>query len=162
TDTDVGEQTYYFITGMATEKSSLLIGAQFYKNNGLMSDDRTVSRVDINNPNDFAVGTSGTGNPGRIGQGTLGGPDSHGHPLGVFNTGAPRTTPSSPAQFRNFSSATDRFVFSRFTPSYVPTEKWYIFGNGSHKLLDNDALEFFAETSFSRTERQNQFAPSPL
>ncbi len=53
-------------------------------------------------------------------------------------------------------------MFSHFTPSYVPTQKWYIFGNGNYKLLDSDALEFFAETSYSRTERQNQFAPSPL
>jgi len=30
------------------------------------------------------------------------------------------------------------------------------------KILDNDALEFFTEASYSRTERQNQFAPAPL
>src|SRR5207245_149361 len=35
-------------------------------------------------------------------------------------------------------------------------------GNGSYKLLENDALEFFTEAMYSRTERQNQFAPSPL
>lgn len=157
TDTDVGEQTYSFVTGTTTDKASLLIGASYYQNNALFSDDRKVSRVDIHNANDFAFGTSGTGNPGRIGQGTLG---SAGQ--GVFYDGLPGTTPTSPLQYRDFNSATDRFVFSHFTPSYVPTQKWYIFGNGNHKLLDSDALEFFAETSYSRTERQNQFAPSPL
>jgi len=103
------------------------------------------------------LGTSGTGNPGRIGQGLLGTGGT-----GVFYTGAPGTTPTSPADFRDFNAATDRFVFSKFTPAYVPTEKWYIFGNGSYKLLENDLLQFFAETAYTRTERQNQFAPAPL
>jgi iron complex outermembrane receptor protein len=156
-DTDSGEQTYSFVTGVTSDKGALLIGGSYYKNNALFSNDRAVSTVNRNNPLDFAFGTSGTGNPGRIGQGTLGTGGT-----GLFYTGAPGTTPTSPADFRDFDPATDRFVFSKFTPAYVPTEKWYIFGNGSYKLLENDLLEFFAETSYSRTERQNQFAPGPL
>ena len=164
TDTDVREHSYSFVTGSATEKSSLLIGGSYYQNDALFSDDRKVSRVNINNPNDFNNGTSGTGNPGQIGAGTLGHTNlgSRGRPVGLFYTGLPGTTPGSTNDFRDFNSATDRFVFSHFTPSYVPTEKWYIFANGSHKLLEGEALEFFAETGYSRTERQNQFAPSPL
>jgi outer membrane receptor protein involved in Fe transport len=156
-DTDSGEQTYSFVTGTTSEKGALLIGGSYYENNALMSNDRKVSTVNRNNPLDFAFGTSGTGNPGRIGAGELGTDGS-----GLFYTGPIGTTPTSPADFRDFNPATDRFVFSRYTPAYVPTEKWYIFGNGSYKLLENDLLEFFAETSYSRTERQNQFAPGPL
>jgi len=157
TDKDAGEQTYSFVTGTTSEKGALLIGGSYYKNNGLMSNDRNVSTVNRNNPLDFAFGTSGTGNPGQIGGGSLGTGGA-----GLFYTGPVGTTPTSPADFRDFNPATDRFVFSRFTPAYVPTEKWYIFGNGSYKLLENDVLEFFAETAYSRTERQDQFAPGPL
>jgi outer membrane receptor protein involved in Fe transport len=156
-DTDVSEQTYSFITGISTEKGSLLIGGSYYKNDALMSNDREVSTVNRNNPLDFAFGTSGTGNPGRIGSGELGTGGS-----GLFYTGPIGTTPTSPADFRDFNPATDRFVFSRFTPAYVPTEKWYIFANGNYKLLENNLLEFFAETSYARTERHNQFAPGPI
>ncbi len=161
-DKDASEQTYSFVTGTTSEKGALLIGGSYYKNDALMSNDRDVSTVRRNNPLDFAFGTSGTGNPGRIGQGEFGSLDANGNPLGLFYTGPIGTTPTSPADFRDFNPATDRFVFSRFTPAYVPTEKWYIFGNGSYKLLDNDLLEFFADTSYSRTERQNQFAPGPI
>jgi iron complex outermembrane receptor protein len=161
-DTDSGEQTYSFVTGTTTEKASILIGGSYYKNNALMSNDREVSTVNRNNPLDFAFGTSGTGNPGRVGQGQFGSLDANGNPIGLFYTGPIGTTPTSPADFRDFNPATDRFVFSRFTPAYVPTEKWYIFGNGSYKLLDNDLLQFFAETAYTRTERQNQFAPGPI
>jgi len=157
TDKDAGEQTYSFVTGTTSEKGALLIGGSYYQNNALMSNDRNVSRVNIHNANDFAFGTSGTGNPGRIGSGELGTDGA-----GLFYTGAPGTTPTSPADFRDFNPATDRFVFSKYTPAYVPTEKWYVFGNGSYKLIENDLLEFFAETAYSRTERQNQFAPGPL
>jgi outer membrane receptor protein involved in Fe transport len=156
-DKDASEQTYSFLTGLTTEKGSLLIGGSYYKNDALMSNDRSVSTVNRNNPLDFAFGTSGTGNPGRIGSGELGTDGS-----GLFYTGPIGTTPTSPADFRDFNPATDRFVFSRFTPAYVPTEKWYIFGNGNYKLLENDLLEFFAETSYARTERHNQFAPGPI
>jgi iron complex outermembrane recepter protein len=156
-DKDAGEQTYSFVTGTTSEKGALLIGGSYYKNDALMSNDRSVSTVRRNNPLDFAFGTSGTGNPGRIGSGELG---TDG--IGLIYTGPIGTTPTSPDDFRDFNRATDRFIFSRFTPAYVPTEKWYIFGNGSYKLLDNDLLEFFADTSYSRTERQNQFAPGPI
>jgi hypothetical protein len=98
------------VTGTTRHKGALLIGGSYYQNNALFSNDRAVSTVNINNPLDFAFGTSGTGNPGRIGTGT-----------GLFYTGAPGTTPTSPADFRDFNPATDRFVFSKFTPAYVPT-----------------------------------------
>src|SRR6266436_1881335 len=38
-DTDVGEQSYSFVTGTTTEKASILIGGSYYKNNALFSND---------------------------------------------------------------------------------------------------------------------------
>lgn len=152
TETDVGQQQYSFVTGSTTEKSSFLIGGSYYKENALFSKDRDRSRVDVSDVNN----TSGTSNPGRIGNGTLG---SAGQ--GVVYRGAPGTTGTSPSQYTDFSNSTDRFPFPNFTPAVLPVERFSIFGNADHDIFGKNA-QFFAETMYTHTWAQNQLAPTPI
>jgi len=159
---DPAEKTFSAVVGQATEKASLLIGAQYYSTDALKSDDRDVSRVNINDPNDLAFGTSRTPNPGRIGATSAHNGQPGFPPSGYIYTGAPHTTPTGTNQFRTVNDLTDRAVFSHFTYEVTPMERWFIFGNGSYNLLDNNALTFFAEANYAHTERDNRFAPAPL
>jgi iron complex outermembrane receptor protein len=160
---DPAEKTFSFVTGSATEKSSLLIGASYYQSDALKSDDRSVSRVNIFNNNDLAFGTSRTPNPGRVGATGVGnGQGGIFDGNGLIYTGPVGTTATNTSQFRPVNDLTDRAVFSHFTYEYTPLERWYIFGNGSYNLLDNNALQFFSEASYARTIRDNRFAPAPL
>jgi iron complex outermembrane recepter protein len=152
TETDVGQQQYSFVTGSTTDRSSFLIGGSFYKENALFSKDRDRSRADVSDINN----TSGTSNPGRIGNGTLG---SAGQ--GVVYTGAPGTTGTSPTDYRDFSSATDRFPFPNFTPAIPPVERYSIFGNGDYYIFGKN-LTFFTETMYTHSWFQNQLAPTPI
>jgi iron complex outermembrane recepter protein len=159
---DPAEKTFSFVTASANEKASLLIGGSFYETDALKSDDRDVSRVDINNPLDFAFGTSRTPNPGRVGATKANNGQPGFPPSGLIYTGPVGTTPTSTNQFRTVNDATDRAIFSHFTYEVTPMTRWYAFGNGSYNLLDNNALQFFAEASYAHTTRDNQFAPAPL
>jgi outer membrane receptor protein involved in Fe transport len=152
TDTDVGQQHYYFVTGLTGEKSSLLVGASYYKANALFSQDRSRSRVDITDP----LNTSPTSNPGRIGQGTLG---TDG--IGVVYDGPPGTFSLDPDDFRDFNPLTDRFPFPLYTPSIRPSERWSIFSTSSHDLMGKH-LTFFTEAFYTRSLSMNQLAPTPI
>lgn len=186
TDTDVGQQNYYFVTGVAGEKSSVMVGGGYYEANALFSKDRSRS---------FGAGTSGSSNPGRMrASGDNPGftdirtnlyrtftiePDSTiltnppvGLVFGVAPRGAPGgpaigdapSLPFNPAEFHPFINLPppdgDRFDFPRFTPAIRPSERWNIFGEGTHDLM-GEHLQFFTEGVYSRSESFNQLAPTP-
>lgn len=167
TEKDAAAQNYSFITGMADEKSSFMIGGSYYEQNALYSKDRDRSRADISNPGN----TSGTSNPGRfnvrndaLGGGQLYDPTGAADDIvGVrIREGA---TPDSfgrytPADYRLFGN-NDRFPYPNYTPAIRPAERYYFFGNGERQLI-GDALKFFAEGSYAHTWTFNQSAPTPF
>lgn len=155
TSTDVGEQRYSFLTGMAKDGTSLMLGGSFYKANALYSVDRDRSRPDLTDINN----TSGTSNPGRIRTTTPG--TSSLPPGGVVYRGAPGTTATSTNQYSAFSNSTDRFPFPLYTPSVRPSERYNIFGNGEREIF-GEHLKFFTEAFYTHTLSYNQFAPTPI
>lgn len=157
TDTDVGEQRYDFVTGSTSEKTSVLVGGSYYKVNALYSRDRERSRPDLTPGSDgYYLNTSGTGNPGRIGNGQLGTTSS-----GVFYTGAPGTTPTSPADFRDFNPDTDRFPYPMYTPATRDAERYSLFANAEHSIFGEN-LKFFTEGFYTYSWNYNQLAPTPI
>ncbi len=155
TSTDVGEQKYSFVTGLAKDGTSVLIGGSFYKANSLYSVDRERSTPDITDPGN----TSGTSNPGRIRTTT---PGASGIPAGgLVYRGAPGSTGINPAQYTAFNASTDRFPFPLYTPAVRPSERYNIFGNGEHQLF-GEHLTFFSEAFYTHTTSFNQLAPTPI
>lgn len=157
TSSDVGTQKYSFVTGISTEKTSVLVGGHFYKANALYSVDRKRSTPDLTDPNN----TSGTSNPGRLRSGAASDPADVIPAAGLVYRGARGTTGNSPADYSAYSAATDRFPFPLYTPAIRPSERYGIFGNGEHKLFDEN-LVFFTEASYTRTWSYNQLAPTPI
>jgi iron complex outermembrane receptor protein len=156
TSKDAGEQRYSFITGLANEKSSLLVGGSYYRVNSLYSADRERSFPNPSDPNN----TSATSNPGRI-QTTQAPTNSVLRTTGVVYRGAPGTTGTSTNQYSAFSNATDRFPFGFFTPAIRDAERYSFFGNGEHAIF-GDNLKFFAESFYTHAWSYNQLAPSPI
>ncbi|MBI4664511.1 MAG: TonB-dependent receptor [Verrucomicrobia bacterium] len=155
TSKDAGEQRYSFITGMAKEGTSVLVGGSFYKANALYSVDRDRSRPDLTDPNN----TSGTSNPGRIRTTT---PGASSIPSGgLVYRGAPGTTGTATNQYSAFNASTDRFPFPLYTPAIRPSERYSIFGNAEHELFGEN-LKFFSEAFYTHTFSYNQFAPTPI
>jgi iron complex outermembrane receptor protein len=173
-ETDVGQQAYYFVTGAATEKSSVMVGGNYYRANSLFSFDRDRSRVDLSDRTSllWLRNTSGTSNPGRLRTSAANDPDDiipaaglvfGAAPRGLPGEPAPGTTPSipfDPTEFHTFTAA-DRFPFPIFTPAIRNSERWSIFGEGSHQLF-GEHLEFFTEGMFSRSLSHNELAPTPI
>jgi len=155
TEEDSGEQRYSFITGMATEKTSVLVGGTYYQANSLYSGDRERSAPDITDPRN----TSGTSNPGRV-RTTLA-PAGSDLLTGVVYRGAPGTTGTSPAQYSLFNAATDRFPYPYYTPAIRDAERYSIFGNGEHQLF-GEQMKFFTEAFYTHSFSYNQLAPTPI
>lgn len=170
TSTDVGQQQYSFITGTSNDKTSLLLGGSYYQANSLYSNDRDRS---------FGSATSITSNPGRFrvrndarGGGNLYNPGAAAD-APVFVTVNRSAVPGANGRFapgdfhltgnnpENVFPG-DRFPFPIYTPAVRPSERYGFFGNASHKLFENDALEFFAEGSWTRSDTYNQLAPTPI
>jgi outer membrane receptor protein involved in Fe transport len=155
TSKDAGEQRYSFITGMAKEGTSVMVGGSFYKANALYSVDRERSYPDLKDPNN----TSGTSNPGRIRTTT---PGASSIPAGgLVYRGAPGTTGATTNQYTAFNASTDRFPYPLYTPAIRPSERYNIFGNAEHELF-GDHLKFFTEAFYTHTFSYNQFAPTPI
>ncbi len=168
--TDVGQQQYSFVTGFSNEKTSLLVGGSYYRANSLFSNDRERS---------FGSATSATSNPGKFrvrndarGGGLLYNPARAAGDLldvTVNRTAVPAANGRfTPAEFHATGAnaenvyPNDRFPFPTYTPAIRPSERYGVFGNASHKLFGNDGLEFFAESSYARSDSFNQLAPTPI
>ncbi|MSU57180.1 MAG: TonB-dependent receptor [Pedosphaera sp.] len=167
TDTDAGTQTYSVITGSADEKSSLLVGASFYKQNALYSSDRSRSKPDLNNtsstsatsnPGGFNVRNDAANNESLYDQNKT--PDALVR-VHVNNNAVPDEDGRfSASDYRLFVNS-DRFPFPLYTPAIRPSERYHFFANGERQLI-GDALKFFAEGSYSHTLSYNQSAPTPF
>lgn len=145
TDTDVGRQNYSFVTGHSDADTSFMVSGSFYKQNDLMSQDRSRSEADITNP----ANTSSASNPGRlIAQGDL-----------VYD-GPPGTTGTSIGDYRPFT-VTDRFPYPEYTPAIRPEERYNFFSSAEQKIF-GDNLKFFAEGNYTHLKSYNQLAPTPI
>src|ERR1043166_3206638 len=162
-ETDVGQKNFYFVTGVSTEKSSLMVGGSYYDANGLYSVDR--ARSDPRNPLPTFANPIGTSNPGRTRSSDPGAVAAFPElATGTVYTGAPGTTGASTAAYLPYDTTTsaypDRFPFPTYTPAITPNQRYSIFANAAHKLF-GDNLEFFAEGMYTRTYNYNQLAPTP-
>ena len=178
TESDVGQQSYSFITGLADEKTSILIGGSFYDANQLLSVDRDRSYPDANAvswnsyPGWFSVRNDALGG-GNLYDPTIPTKDADGNPVEPFTpdpaasvmvTLNERDKQSavnpSPGDYRLFNPGTDRFPYAYYTTNKRPSERYNFFGNAEHQITDN--LTFFTEAMYSHSYTYNQFAPSPF
>ena len=156
TEKDAGELRWDVVLGIANEKTSLLVGASYLNQNGLLSGDRKRSRPDISDPNN----TSGTSNPGRI-ISTLADPDSALGSSGLVYRGAPGTSSKDLSLYTPYSGSTDQFPYPLYTPAVRPAERWSIFGNGEHSIF-GDNLKLFVDGFYTKSYSYNQLAPVPI
>lgn len=188
TDTDVGQQSYSFVTGLSDEKTSILIGGSYYSANALYSVDRgrsfpSFTQTSIHAyPGAFEVRNDALGG-GNFYDPTIYQKDADGNPLlndageniidgaaGVLVTLKDRVNPSAvkpvPGDYREFKNnrgdgeETDRFPYAYYTPSKRPSERYNFFGNSESQITDS--LTFFTEAMYSYSYSYNQFAPSPF
>ena len=180
TDTDVGQQSYSFITGLSDERTSILIGGSYYQASGLYSVDRARSFPSFTQtsihayPGAFDVRNDALGG-GNFYDPTITTLNDAGETIvdgaaGVWVTLKDRVNPSAvnpvPSDYRLFNNSraqgeeTDRFPYAYYTPSKRPSERYNFFGNAEHQLTDN--LTFFTEAMYSYSHSYNQFAPSPF
>jgi iron complex outermembrane receptor protein len=66
----------------------------------------------------------------------------------------------TPADFRAFAGAPDRFNFQPFNYLQIPLERLGVFGTLRYELADN--VNFSAKTLWNRRESKNQAAPLPF
>lgn len=172
TDKDTASQNYAFTTGMANEKTTVLVGGSYYESNAQYSPDR-----DITYP--AASNTSSASNPGRFrvrndarGGGLLYDPTQLGDaPVSVtLNRSAVPDANGrfNPSQYHLNGSGgpeelypADRFPFSFYTIEIRPSERYSIFGTATHKLYGEN-LEFFTDAIYSRSDSYYQLAPTPM
>ena len=180
TDTDVGQQSYSFVTGLSDEKTSILIGGSYYQANGLYSVDRARSFPSFTQtsihayPGAFDVRNDALGG-GNFYDPTITTLNDAGETIvdgaaGVWVTLKDRVNPSAvkpvPSDYRLFNNSraegeeTDRFPYAYYTPSKRPSERYNFFGNAEREITDN--LTFFTEAMYSYSHSYNQFAPSPF
>ncbi len=156
TDKDAGELRWDVILGIANPKTSLLFGASYLHQNGLLSGDRERSRPDISDPNN----TSGTSNPGRI-LSTHADPDSALGSSGLVYRGAPGTSSQDLSLYTPYDGSTDRFPYSLYTPAVRPAERWSFFGNGEHAIFGEN-LKLRVDGFYTKSKSFNQLAPVPI
>ncbi|HAV64652.1 MAG TPA: hypothetical protein DCY13_20080 [Verrucomicrobiales bacterium] len=172
TEKDLGTQNYSFTTGFANEKTSLLVGGNFYKSADQFSVDRERTFPAAGN-------ISPTSNPGRFrvrndarGGGTLYDPSQPASaPVRVTlnRTAVPdangRFTPADyhlngagPASEQLYPG--DAFPFPFYTLEIRPAERYSIFGTAKHQLYGEN-LEFFTDAMYTKSTSFNQAAPTP-
>lgn len=163
TQTDAAEQVYSFVTGTANEKTSVLIGGDYYKANSLYSVDRARSRPNYSSQSSYTRNTSGTSNPGRI-ISTQGTAQFPGLENGLVYSGPVGTTPTTPSQFVPYSSsvaAGHRFPYPNYTPAIRDSERYSVFGSGEHQFFGEN-LKFFTDAFYTHSYSYNQLAPTPI
>ena len=165
TDTDVGQESYSFITGLSDEKTSILIGGSYYEANALYSVDR-----DRSFPSPGATSIHAYPGAFEVQNDVLGGGNlydpSAAADASVWVTLNDRVNPSAtkpaPTDYRLFNNTGegDRFPYAYYTPSKRPSERYSFFGNAERQLTDK--ITFVAEAMYSHSYSYNQFAPSPF
>jgi len=165
TDTDVGQESYSFITGLSDEKTSILIGGSYYEANALYSVDR-----DRSFPSPGATSIHAYPGAFEVQNDVLGGGNlydpSAAADAAVWVTLNDRVNPSAtkpaPTDYRLFNNTGegDRFPYAYYTPSKRPSERYNFFGNAERQLTDK--ITFVAEAMYSHSYSYNQFAPSPF
>lgn len=153
------------VTGLANDKTSILIAANAYKRNDIYSRDRDVSRnADVRQFGGFNGGSDSFA--GRLDTklntttgGRFGVPSNTDLPsAGYLRDGV--AFPRSFADYRQFDTNTDRYNFRVLTPAIPGQERFSYYGVGKHAFLKN--LSGKVDFLYSKLKTDNQLAASPF
>ncbi|HEV8693971.1 MAG TPA: TonB-dependent receptor plug domain-containing protein, partial [Lysobacter sp.] len=158
---DGTQQAYDFVIGSSGEKSSVMLGANYVKQEPVFAGDREISKVPafgLPATNVFA-GASSTSRFGRY--------DWAGNPgQSTLIDGAPGCAnnevcdPSHAADLRRFSLANDGFNFAPENYLSTPQERIGLFGQARYDLAD--WVSFKAEALYNERRSEQYLAPQPL
>lgn len=162
-----GDTDEYSISlGTATDRTSVFINGSYTNQARVRAADRAQSRESAGPGTSNLHGSSGTPQGRQV----------FPHPTAGFinctiNDGAvpaPGQTavffdPLDPCgpndDFHPWTNA-DRFNFAPFNLVVTPSERWSIFGQGTHEVSDN--VDFYLKALFNSRKSTNQAAPEPL
>jgi iron complex outermembrane recepter protein len=161
-DGDGTQQAYDFIIGADTERSNVLLGANYVKQESILAADREISAVPSFGlpPNNVNSGASSTSRFGRYDYASQGAGQL------TLRDGAPgcrnnqACTPATVADFRRFSLATDGFNFAPENYLQTPQERIGVFGQARFDIAD--WVSFKTELVYNERRSEQLLAPQPL
>jgi iron complex outermembrane recepter protein len=145
-------QNYQLSWGNGSDNPvTFVVGANYVKQEGVRSEDRSISRF----PQPYADSCLAGGCSGTI-------------PLGRFRVLGQDLTlihavngrPTYPDDFRNYAGNADAFNFAPFNYIQIPVERAGVFGNFKTAVTDN--VNFSAKLTYNHRSSKNQAAPLPL
>lgn len=158
---DGTQQAYDFVIGSSGEKSAVMLGANYVKQEPVFAGDREISEVPAFGlpANSVLAGASSTSRFGRY--------DWAGNPgtatLIPGSAGCANNQVCDPAvagQLRPFSLATDGFNFAPENYLSTPQERIGLFGQVRYDLAD--WVSFKAEAMYNERRSEQYLAPQPL
>jgi outer membrane receptor protein involved in Fe transport len=153
------------VTGLANNKSSILIAASAYKRNDIYSRDRDVSK----NADVRSYGGNNGGSDSFSGRIDTKGTTATGGPFGVpGQTNLPSAGflrpgvafPRTVADYRQYDTNTDRYNFRVLTPAVPGQQRSSYYGMGKHTFLDG--LRGKVDFLYSKLKTDNGLASSPF
>lgn len=158
---DGTQQAYDFIIGSTSERSNVMLGVNYVKQEPIFAGDREISSVpSFGLPaNSVLAGASSTSRFGRF--------DFAGNPgTSTLIPGAQGCIngqvcdPSVASQFRTFNLASDGFNFAPENYLSTPQERIGLFGQARFDI--NDKVSFKAEALYNERRSEQYLAPQPI
>ena len=163
--TDKGDAETYvsdFISGIKTDRLSLVVTGSYYRQNGIKNTDRDylASANQFNNSGAGIDARSSANNPARI--------FIPGDPNGAsirLNSGVafgPGTTLDDYHPFDGSPTGTDRFDYSKVGSLTLDIERWGFTTNLVYKLTESGNVRFRFEGLFDHTVAEDNSAATPI
>ncbi len=134
----------------------IVVGGNYVKQNSVSAGDRSISRF----PAPYADSCLAGGCSGFLVNGRYNG-SAWNFVGGDATLIAPVIPgPTTPADFRAFAGAPDRFNFAPFNYLQIPLERYGVFANFSYELADD--INFSAKGIWNERKSKNQAAPLPF